>query len=531
LPEAARQESTVRDYARLLARRKWIVLAAVVLVPAVAVALALRQHPLYQSSAKVFLKEGNLAATLSGIQDTSVYLDPNRVAQTQIELAETPNVAARVLKAAGIEDRSPNALLGSLQIAAEPNADILDFSVTDRNPAVAKLLVNQYARQYTIFRRQLDTGALNQALRDVLSRIDELRAAGRNSYASSLVSKADQLRTLQALENSNAVVARSAFGATKIQPRPKRYGLLGLALGFMLGIGLAFTRDALDTRVRSGEEIAQRLGLPLLARLPEPRRQLQKSDGLVMLENPASVEAEAFRVLRTNVEFANLEREARSIMITSALESEGKSTTAANLAIAAARAGRNVVLVDLDLRRPYIDRFFKLQDHPGLTNVVLGHVTLDDAIAHVAIPAMEAAGGSREGNGHASLGGVLDVLASGPIPPDAGEFVGKAAVGALLDQLTERYDLVFVDTPPLLHVGDALTLASRVDAMLLVARMPAVRRPTLKELQRVLVNCPGAKLGFALAGANLEEGYGYGYGYGYYYARQTPSAGGAERVR
>jgi non-specific protein-tyrosine kinase len=166
-----------------------------------------------------------------------------------------------------------------------------------------------------------------------------------------------------------------------------------------------------------------------------------------------------------------------------------------------------------------------------LTNVVLGDVTLDQAIRRVAIPSPDREGAPREGNGHSAVGGLLDVVPSGPIPPDAGEFVGTRALSNVLEELSRRYELVLVDTPPILHVGDALTLASRVDALILVTRLPAVRRPILKELKRVLENCPGAKLGFALAGAHLEEGYGYGYGY-YYRSPYTPrqGRGATERV-
>jgi polysaccharide biosynthesis transport protein len=533
LPDAARQDSTIRDYVRLLLRRKWIVLATVVLVPGLAVFFSLRQEALYRSSAKVLLKQGSLAATLSGIEDTSYYLDPTRVAQTQIELASTPAVAARVLKAAGITNGDPNRFLGSVSITAEPNADILNFTVTGNDPALAQRLANEYARQYTIYRRQLDTASLEAALKDVNRRIEELQASGQSGYANSLINKAQQLRTLEAVENANAVVVRPADGAAQIQPRPKRYGILGLAFGLMLGFALAFIRDTLDTRVRSAEEIAQRLGIPLLARLPEPSRRLQRSAGLVMLEDATSVDAEAFRVLRTNLDFANVERNARSIMITSALKEEGKSTTVANLAVAVARTGRRVVLVDLDLRRPYVDRFFKLDGKPGLTNVVLGHATLEEATARIAIPVVEQQAGPGKGNGHSPVGGFVDVLPSGPIPPDAGEFVGTGAVSHILKELSQRYDVVLIDTPPILHVGDALTLASDVDGLILVARLPAIRRPILNELTRVLENCPGAKLGFALAGAHLEEGYGDGYGYYYYspYAPRQQSRTSRERAR
>src|SRR5205814_1509032 len=136
-------------------------------------------------------------------------------------------------------------------------------------------------------------------------------------------------------------------------------------------------REALDTRVRSAEEVVERLELPLLARLPEPPRKLRADNRLAMLAEPTGVQAEAFRMLRTNLEFSALGKEIRTIMVTSSVEQEGKSTTVANLAIALARAGQRVVLVDLDLRRPFIDRFFDLDDHAGLTQVAIGHATLE----------------------------------------------------------------------------------------------------------------------------------------------------------
>jgi Mrp family chromosome partitioning ATPase/capsular polysaccharide biosynthesis protein len=527
--DAAPDQSTAQYYTRLFLRRKWIVLAFLVLTPTLAVLYSLRQPSLYAASAKVWLKQGNLAATLSGIQDTSVYFDPDRLAQTQAEIAQTRVVAGRVLRRTHITDRTPAGLLGSLSITAESAADILVFAVTDRDPRLAGRLANEFAHQYTVLRRQLDTAALNQALRQVLQRLDALKGAkarGSAGYIRSLNDTADQLRTFLALEGANAVVARPAEGAGKVQPRPKRYAALGLGLGVMLGIMAAFLWDALDTRVRSAEEIAQRLGIPLLARVHEPPSHLQRANLLAMLEEPTGIEAEAFRVLRTNLEFVNLEPGARTIMIVSALAQEGKSTTVANLAVAAARAGRRVALVDLDLRRPYLGRFFRLKSNMGLTNVALGQASLTEALARIAFAPPDGENGTGRGsNGHGPGGGFLDVLPSGPIPPDAGEFVATSAVAGILSQLRASHDLVFVDSPPLLHVGDALTLATEVDAIIVLTRLPVVRRPILRELKRVLDSCPGKKLGFALAGSHHQDDYGYGYDYEYqgYTPRQEES--------
>jgi Mrp family chromosome partitioning ATPase len=233
-----------------------------------------------------------------------------------------------------------------------------------------------------------------------------------------------------------------------------------------------------------------------------------------MAEQPTGVQAESFRMLRTNLDFATLGKDARVYMVTSAVQQEGKSTTIANLALALARAGQRVVLVDLDLRRPYVHKFFELEG-PGVTQVALGHVSLDQALAAIAI--MDAPSGRQaNGNGHSRVvKGVLEVLPSGPIPPDPGEFVGNAALTEILEQLRERADVVLIDAPPVLHVGDAMTLSAKVDGIIVVTRMKIVRRHMLGELQRQLAGSPTPVLGFVVTGADEEQGYEYGYA-GYY---------------
>ena len=190
---------------------------------------------------------------------------------------------------------------------------------------------------------------------------------------------------MAALQTSNAYLVEPADAADQISPLPVRTGLLALTLSLILGVGLAFLYETLDTRVRSADEIATRLGLPQLARIPAPRRKISKKNGLVTIEEPNSANAEAFRILRTNLDFVDLDRQARMIMVTSAVEGEGKSTTAANLAVTLARSGRRVVLVDLDTRRPFLHEFFGLEREDGLTRVALGYSELDVALKRVAL--------------------------------------------------------------------------------------------------------------------------------------------------
>jgi polysaccharide biosynthesis transport protein len=514
------QHSNLRDYLTTLRRRKWLIAQAVVLLPAVAIALSLHQQKLFRAHAEVLLSHQNLANQLTGTSDPTQFQQPDRVAQTQADLARVPEVARRTLAAAGLSGRTPDAFLEQSRVTATTNTDLLDFAVTDPSASVAATLVNAYAKEFAAYRGELDTAALRRARNEVRHRIATLAKAGarKSELYATLVSKEQTLGTMEALQTSNAVPVRSADGAAQVQPRTVRNAILGLVLGVVLGLGLAFLWEALDTRVRTADEIGESLGLPLLARLPEPPRRFRKDDKLVMVDDAHDGQAEAFRMLRTSLDFVRLDQRIRTIVITSAVEKEGKSTTAANLAVALARAGQRVALVDVDLRRPYLDRFFNQANGGGLTEVALGRKALSDALSPITL-ALEQAGNSVNGNGRRSVStvGDLQVLVAGPLPPNAGEFVGSAPVVEILDELRERFDTVLIDAPPLLHVGDALTLGARADAFILVTRLNLVRRPMLAELRRILESTPAKGLGFVITGAEAEDGYRYGarYDYGY----------------
>jgi Mrp family chromosome partitioning ATPase/capsular polysaccharide biosynthesis protein len=498
--------ATLLGYLHVLRRRIWVVVPTVLLVQLAAVFFTLRQSDLYEASAEVLLSRQSLAATLTDTPDPLSSQEPDRFAQTEADLARVPQVAEQVVRATGIG--TPEQLLAASSVSPKRDSDLLVFTVEDGDQERAATLATAYASAFSRYRRELGTIAYRQARRGLEDRIATLRAERprRRRLIADLAEKVQELRTLETLQVGNTSVVRSARGAAQVRPTPRRNGILGLALGLVLGIGLGFLRDALDTRVRSAEDVAEGLGLPLLARLPEPPRRLRDEEELVMFAEPTSSRAEAFRVLRTNVEFANLDRGARTIMVTSALEGEGKSTTVANLAIAFARAGKRVVLVDLDVRRPILDRFFQLGGVPGLTDVVLGYVELEDAIAHISVAHGERAVKWRAtGNGTASVEGVVDVLPCGPLPPDAGEFVATQAITEILKRLRERYELVLVDSPPLLHVGDAMTLAARIDGLLLVSSLRLARRQLLAESRRILETLPAETLGVVVAAAQLED--------------------------
>jgi polysaccharide biosynthesis transport protein len=510
MPTHASDTSGIGHGLRVLRRNAWIVVLTTLLITGLGAGFSLLQAPLYESSAQVFLGSSqSLPSTLANIQ--AYYSDPTRAANTQASLAQVPAVAQRALQNLHVTDRTSQDLLGSAKVTTSPNSDILTFTVSDRNRVQAQRLATAFAAAYVQYRGDLDTAAIVRARSEVESRLADLQKRHQtHSLLYRNLSKNDQqLQTLQQLQGANAALVRNGDAAVKVQPKPVRNGVLAFVLGLVLGVALAFLRDTLNTRVRSAQEAEERLGLPLLGRIPELPRKRRAGSQLVMFEEPHALAAESYRVLGTNLGFANLDRGAVSVMVTSAIRGEGKSTTVANLAVALARAGRRVVLLDLDLRGPSIGRLFNIQGRPGLTNVALGDASLDQAMTSIELHAPSANGkGAAPRN---SLEGTLEVLTSGPAPPNPAEFAGSPTIANILAQLTERADIVLVDAPPLLQLSDAMSLTARVDAVLVIARLSLIRRATLNELKRALRSAPVAQLGFVLTDATADERHGYYY--------------------
>jgi capsular exopolysaccharide synthesis family protein len=278
-------------------------------------------------------------------------------------------------------------------------------------------------------------------------------------------------------------------GAIQVQPTTRRNLMLGFGLGVLLAIGLAAIAHALDTRGKTVRSLEDQLGVPLLARIPAP----PTGDGaLVMRSAPSGVHAEAYRVLRANLEFVNRGPGARVIMATSAVEGEGKSTTLANLALAYAREGKRVIVVDLDLRRPTVARLFEVDARPGVVDAAYGRTRLDRVLRPVA------------GGSHASS---LMVIPSPTVTTDVGEFAASDQLRTLLAELRERADFIFVDAPPLLVSSDAITLGAIVDGIVLVTGPDSLRWEALDDVIRALSMCNAPTLGWVLTGTEALPGY------------------------
>jgi Mrp family chromosome partitioning ATPase/capsular polysaccharide biosynthesis protein len=512
------QTSTLSDYIDVVRRRKWVVIVSTILVPLAAYALAMQQQKLFQSSAQVYISRQDPSANLTHQSDPSLFEPADRFMQTQVDLARAEAIAAQVADSAHVRGLTAARLLGSSTVTELTNSDILLFTVKNASPALSKRLVSEYANAFTVYRRQLDIAVLQSAQKQVQARIAHMAKQGQTSGTlyNNLASINVQLATMIALGTSSTHVIQEPTGSAQVQPKPMTDAIIGLALGLIIGLSLAFLLEALDNRARNADDISERLGgLPLLVRLPRPERKLRSKGQLAMVAAPNAPEAEAFRVLRIQLDLARLEHPTKTIMVTSAVAKEGKSTTTANLALALARAGRRVVLVDLDLYHPNIGEFFSL-DGPGVTDVLLGTADLNDALVPIRIDSpLDGPGDASSpsnGNGAAHrTEGSLEVLPAGPIPTGSGDLMNAQALQEVLRRLEERSDTVLIDTSPLLQAGDALTLSTKVDGLLLVVRQNVVRQGMLRDLARVLDRTPVTKLGFVLTDVAVEPGYGYGY--------------------
>jgi capsular exopolysaccharide synthesis family protein len=336
----------------------------------------------------------------------------------------------------------------------------------------------------------------------------QLRSAGLKNTAAykRLAATEHQIEIMQDLQSRDHVLSRPTAGV-QVRPRPTRDALLGLGFGLLIGLGLAFAAEALDRRVRTVEEVEEELGIPLLANLPAPPR--RSRGGIAMFDDPGSPYAEGLRRLATNIVLSNPDRLARTLVFTSALQQEGKSTTLANLGVALAAVGNRVVLVDLDLRRPSLASLFGVHRLSGVTDVTVGRKPLDEALFPVQLADFETPKNSitaAEPNPHGSL----HLLPTGPLPLGPGEFVASDALAdRILIPLRDQFDYVLIDSPPAGIVGDAMRLAARVDGIVAVTRLGLASRTALNDLQRQLAAVPAAPLGVVVTGARPPSVVGY----------------------
>lgn len=449
----------LRGYLRLF-RRRWRVLLVTVLAGAgLAFAANLATAPTYRSQAEVFVSLREGAATTSNVYQGNLF-SQDRV-KSYAQIVDSPVVTAPVLRSLGLA-LTPGQLAGRITATVPTGTVLIDIAVVDGSPTRARDLANAVANQF---------GQV----------VSDLESSGPR----------------QSSPVSVTVVRPATLPARPVSPRRTLNLGLGLFGGLAIGAGLGVLREVLDTSVKTSEDLRELTGSAALGEIdfdPDVPNQ-----PLVAGHDPRSRRLEAFRVLRTNLRYVDVDNPPRLVVFTSSVVAEGKSTTVCNLGITLAAAGVRVVLLEGDLRRPRIADYMGLEGSVGLTDVLVGRSQLD----HVLQP----------------WGDVpLSVLPSGQIPPNPSELLGSAQMAALLAELRERADLVLVDAPPLLPVTDAAVLASGCDGAVLVVRYGRTTREQVGRSLAALHNVDARLLGTVLSMVPGRERARYGYGNGYYYA-------------
>lgn len=505
----------LRDYLRVLNRRKWIVVAVTVLVVLAAVVASLLQEKVYRATAELLLQP----------RSTESIFDPSVV--RTFPAGESAQTEIRVLTSDPVKEivRDEIGVAPSVSVSNPTDTDFLLVSAESTEPARAAEIASAYGRAYVEYRRRQAVSDLEKAAGDLTAQIDELNrqistgsggpnASGplvqqRNLY----VTRLDQIRLAITQKTGGAQLVTPASAPTSpVRPTPIRNGAVALVVGLLLGVGLAFLRDYLDDTLKSKDDVERAVpGLTVLGLVPALTGWRDKNNALVVsLTDAKSPAAEAYRSLRTSIQFLGVERPLKLVQVTSPSAAEGKTTTIANLAVALAGAGQRVVAIDCDLRRPRLHQFFGLDNERGITSVLVGQVPLSQAMQDVpAVPN-------------------LSVLASGPVPPNPSELLGGVHMGEVLGALAMAADIVLIDCPPVLPVTDAAVLSQRADGTLLVVTARDTERRELHRAREVLTQVGAPLLGVVLNGVGDEGAYGYNYRYQYAYSEGTASPRRAE---
>ena len=467
----------LRDYVRLL-RRRWRLIALCALLGiAAALTATLTQTKVYTADFQFFVSAQGSTATASGTGDISNAYTGGLFTQQRVksyaDVLQSPRLGELVVRDLGLK-RSSTSLAKQVTATAPLDTVLINLSVKDKSPVLAQRIAQSIGVQFPKV-------------------VEELEKPTNGGPAPVKVS----------------VIQAAALPRTPTSPRPKLNLALGLLVGLAVGVGGAVLRETLDTSVKSPEQAEELVGAPMLGAISFDAE--APKNPLVVHTAPNSARSEAFRQMRTNLQFVDIEHALRSVVITSSVPGEGKSTTTCNLSLA--QAGVRVILLEGDLRRPRVAEYMGLEGAVGLTSVLLGRVPLEDAL-------------QPWGDG------TLQVLPSGPLPPNPSELLGSAGMEELLRRLEGLADIILIDAPPLLPVTDAAVLGAMTSGVLMLVRSNRTNREQVKRATTT-ANAVGATVLGVILNAVPTTGpdayaYGYGYGYGGYYTSQ-PKTGKLNR--
>ncbi len=454
-------------------RTQWLTVIATTLGCVVAaVVITIMTTPLYQASTRLFV------STSAGSSMTDIY-QGNRLSQDRVlsyvELLKGETLSQRVVDRLSL-DMSASQLREKVNATSKLDTVLIKVTVLDKSPVRARDVANALSDEFVVMVRELET-------------------PGPGAKPDARV----------------VVEQRASVPDSPVVPNRFRNIAAGLGLGLMLGVGLALLRVFLDNTVKDREMIEEITGVGLVGSIPLDKE--RRSQPAISFDSENSAIAEAFRKMRTNLQFLSVDDPPRVIVVTSSAPSEGKSTTAINLALALAEAENTVVLVDGDLRRPTVSRYLDLVSAVGFSTVLSGTASLSDVLQETKFPR-------------------LTVLAAGATPPNPSELLGSLAARRTLDELRSQFDFVIVDSPPLLAVTDAAVLATNADGTLVMTRFGETKRDQLAHAVRSLRDAGANILGtvFTLVPTS-GTGYYNAYQYSYYGDSDSKKRVGTRRIR
>ncbi|KQY23214.1 chromosome partitioning protein [Cellulomonas sp. Root485] len=441
----------LQDYWVIL-RKRWLSIAMFTLLgAALGVAASLATTPLYQASTQLYVSVKTGESSNDLLQGSNF---TRQQVSSYTQLVTSPLVLQPVIDDLGLAARA-EALASRVSASSPLNTSLINVSVTDENPAMAAATADAIAKEFKTVIADLETPS------------DGSPSAVKIS------------------------IVRDAVSPTgPSSPNRKLNLALGMLLGLALGVGVAVLRAVLDTRVRSDADVARVTDTSVIGIIPDDPEAPQHP--LIVQSSPHSQRSEAFRRLRTNLQFLDIADRPQSIVITSSLPGEGKSTTSINVAITLADAGTRVALIDADLRRPSVAKYMGLEGKVGLTTVLIGRASVEDVI-------------QPWGNGY------LHVLPAGQVPPNPSELLGSLAMAHLLEKLTSQYDVVIIDTAPLLPVTDAAILSKLTGGALLVVGADKLHRNQLAESVGALETVGARILGIVVNRQKRKQSDQYAY--------------------
>jgi len=538
-PDESPSQIDVRDHLLVLVRRKWVVFIAIGTCFALSLIFSYLQTPKYTATCSLLIQRPSSASLFD--PSNAQRINADLVAEIELQFFNSDAVKQATQQQLGYTAPATASVGG--------RGSTMQITASDASAQRAADIGNAYCDSYVDVRRRStidDFAATAQATQQKIDEIDQSLArldqvapapaepevptttvrgapttvapavtttiitatdkAQRDTLSAqkqSLQKSLDQILISQQNAQSGGpqLLTPAKAPGSPTSPNPKRDVLTGLMVGVLLGIAGAFLIDFLDDSIKSRTDLEVATNMaPILAIIPYLADWKNRTEAhLASIEQPSSPTAEAYRTLRTSVQFAGLERPIHTLQITSPLSQDGKTTTSANVAVALSRAGLRVVLIDCDLRRPRVHDFFNLSNTVGFTSVLLGECSLEDGVQSV--PRLD----------------TLKVLASGPTPPNPSELLAGRRTADLITALKDACDIVVIDTPPVLPVSDALVVSDLMDAVILVAAAGSTTKKEAHRAFELLTQVDAPVIGTVLNSGPGQSGYGYGYGYGHNY--------------